>query len=777
MTKFPLVDSGLTVHVFNQGDDLIACLNKAMTFLTAQGSLQPTINLELPLIRETKPLFKMAGLQCNKFKGGKGKVILVLVIRVMLLLLGETTQAEWQGLLNESKEKENKYMENEIDLKNKTKELDNIVYKVGQSAQTVHMLTKPQVFYDNAHKQALGYQNPFYLKKVQRIKPTLYDGSVISSEHVVMLVIDDDETLILEEVKLSAEQAFWFHMSNPTTESSDTSPVKVDVPHELPKVSLVNESLKKLKFHLAKFDSVVKKRTTSDALTERKEIVDNATQSPNVTTIAPSMFKLDLDPLASRLLQNRKAHIDYLKYTQEQADILQGIVESSKTSNSNTPVLSSTGLKCSASNYGSKPTGIKKNDRILKPPSGNMKNKVEAQHRKVNKKNCVVEPICDADVKHSLLNANSELICVACNKCMFDAIHDMCLLDFVKNVNGRSKSAKKHTKQNIWKPMGHVFTEVGFKWKPTSRTFTIVGNSCPLTRITSANVVPPKTTTSHSVESQKPELKVYSRKLKNFKNVGSSKKAKIVESKNANHLEPNHTWGSNATDIPSSSSSVMTVRFGNDHIARIMGYGDYQLGNVTISRVYYVEGLGHNLFSVGSRDTNLYTISLDYMLKTSSIYLLSKASKTKSWLWYCRLSHLNFACALGKRKKSFHQPKAEDTNQEKLYLLHMDLCGPMHVASINGKRYILMIVDDYLRFTWVRFLRSKDEAPEAIIKCIKNIQVRLNATVPNVRTDNGTEFVNQTLREFYENLASRIKHLLPALLSKMAFSKGDTKLL
>ncbi|GJX64573.1 retrovirus-related pol polyprotein from transposon TNT 1-94 [Tanacetum coccineum] len=82
----------------------------------------------------------------------------------------------------------------------------------------------------------------------------------------------------------------------------------------------------------------------------------------------------------------------------------------------------------------------------------------------------------------------------------------------------------------------------------------------------------------------------------------------------------------------------------------------------------------------------------------------------------------------------------------------MNLCGPMRVASINGKRYILVIVDDYSRFTWVRFLRKKDEAPEAIIKCIKNIQVHLNATVRNVRTDNGTEFVNQTLREFYENV-------------------------
>ncbi|GJX00865.1 hypothetical protein Tco_0184778 [Tanacetum coccineum] len=94
-------------------------------------------------------------------------------------------------------------MDKEIDLEKKIKELDNIVYKVGQSAQTVHMLTKPQVFYDDTHKKALGYQNPFYLKKAQRIKPTLYDGSVISSQHAVIPVIDDEETLILEEVSRS----------------------------------------------------------------------------------------------------------------------------------------------------------------------------------------------------------------------------------------------------------------------------------------------------------------------------------------------------------------------------------------------------------------------------------------------------------------------------------------------------------------------------------------------------------------------------------------------
>ncbi|GKE67087.1 hypothetical protein Tco_1521248, partial [Tanacetum coccineum] len=134
------------------------------------------------------------------------------------------------------------------------------------------------------------------------------------------------------------------------------------------------------------------------------------------------------------------------------------------------PVTSSSNIK----QCGSKPTGNKKNDKISQTPSKNMNNKVEAQPRKVNKNNCVVKLVHADDVKHSLLNANSEPICATCKKSLFDGVHDMCLLDFVKNVNSRAKSAKKHKKQNIWKPTGHVFTEVGFKWKPTGRIFTIV---------------------------------------------------------------------------------------------------------------------------------------------------------------------------------------------------------------------------------------------------------------------------------------------------------------
>nr|GFA78659.1 hypothetical protein [Tanacetum cinerariifolium] len=114
--------------------------------------------------------------------------------------------------------------------------------------------------------------------------------------------------------------------------------------------------------------------------------------------------------------------------------------------------------------------------------------------------------------------------------------------------------------------------------------------------------------------------------------------------------------------------------------------------------------------------------------------------------------HLCLACAMGKSTRKTHKPKSKDTNQEKLYLLHMDLCGPMRVESVNGKKYILVIVDDYSRFTWVKFVKSKDEAPDFIIKFLKMIQVRLKVPVRRIRTDNGTEFVNHTLRDYYEEV-------------------------
>nr|GEW00819.1 hypothetical protein [Tanacetum cinerariifolium] len=326
--------------------------------------------------------------------------------------------------------------------------------------------------------------------------------------------------------------------------------------------------------------------------------------------------------------------------------------------------------------------------------------------------------------------------------------------------------------------------------------------------ITSTKEVPLKESTITLVITPSPELKVYSRKPKASRSVGSSSKVVQIVLWYLDSGCSKHMTRYRSQLVNFIMKFLGTVKFRNVHVAKIRGYGDYQIGNVTISQVYYVEGLGHNLFSIGqfcdsdlevafrqhtcfirnldgvdlligSQGNNLYTLSLQDMMASLPICLLSKASKTKSWLWHRRLSHLNFrainhlarqglvrgvpklkfekdhlcsACAMGKNTKKTHKPKSKDTNQEKLYLLHIDLCGPMRVKSVNGKKYILVIVDDYSQFTWVKFLRSKDETSDFIIKFLKMINVRLNVPVRRIRTDNGTKFVNQTLRDYYEEV-------------------------
>nr|GFA70690.1 retrovirus-related Pol polyprotein from transposon TNT 1-94 [Tanacetum cinerariifolium] len=322
---------------------------------------------------------------------------------------------------------------------------------------------------------------------------------------------------------------------------------------------------------------------------------------------------------------------------------------------------------------------------------------------------------------------------------------------------------KANVKQ-VWKPTGKVFASVSSKWKPTLRIFTL-GDTCLLTRITKPEAV--SLEKSRSVSTRAP----------------TSNPVNVIDL-SANQLDPN-----------------------KNRLTTIVGYGDYQIGDTIITRVYYIEGLSHNLFSVrqfcdvglevafkkhtcyirnedndllkGSRSINLYSISQKDIMEASLICLLLKASSTKSWLWHRRLNHLNFktlnelarkdlvrglpklkyekehlcpSCQLGKSKNSSHPLKTINTNTKVLNTFHMDLCGPIRVESINEKKYILVIVDDYTRFRWVRFLRTKDETPKLIKKFIVLTQRALNATVRYLRIDNGTKFVNKTLTEFYESV-------------------------
>ncbi|GJZ80331.1 retrovirus-related pol polyprotein from transposon TNT 1-94 [Tanacetum coccineum] len=606
----------------------------------------------------------------------------------------------------------------------------------------------------------------------------------------------------------------------------------------------VRVELEKVKQHYKEFDSI----------------------KPKV--LAPGMYAIDVKPIPHPLKNNRSAHLNYINHLKESVETVREIVEEARvvkpldnalnyacqytklsqelleyvigtcpksfnerdnkapstpvtrkkqvtfndkpgTSSSNTqkhevhqkvqqtnvPVIHSTGVNTSTEASGSKPRSNTKKNRILPAKSENKK-KVE-DHPRTNKSVWTKVNRVDSSIssKRVVINSNSESVCKTCNKCLNSANHEMCVVNILSSVNatptvkivlnkgkqiwkpkGKLSDNSLNKTKRVWKATGKLFADIGYQWRPTGKKFTLgklncgyqwrptgkkfaLGELCPLTKLSV------KCCSKH-MTGNRSKLKKFVKKF------------------------------------------IGIVRFGNDQFGAIMGYGDYVIGDSVISRVYYMEGLGHNLFSVGqfcdfdleiafrkhscfvrdingvdllkgSRSTNLYTILIGHMMKSSPLCLFSKASNTKSWLWHRRLNHLNFgtindlvrkdlvrglprlkfekdhlcsACQLRKSKKYSHKPKSKNTNMEVLHTLHMDLCGPMIVQSINGKKYILVIVDDYSRFTWVKFLRSNDETPEFVINFLKQIQVGLNKTVRYIRTDNGTGFVNQVMSKYYEGV-------------------------
>nr|GEZ24640.1 putative ribonuclease H-like domain-containing protein [Tanacetum cinerariifolium] len=229
-------------------------------------------------------------------------------------------------------------------------------------------------------------------------------------------------------------------------------------------------------------------------------------------------------------------------------------------------MLPSTEVNLSTSASGSQPLSNTKQNKIQQTPSSSKKNKIEAHPRNVRpslrNKICVVKTKNNASVQISKSNVNSDFQCVMCNGCLFFDNHDSCILKFINNVNA------------------HVKTKSG--------------NACPLTRITTTAKVPLRKPIALESNPPKPVVTlVYSRKPKESRNNVPVSKSKINKSLSANKKEPNKSWVSILSNVPSSSIDECrlsklffgTVKFGNDHVAKIMGYGDYQIGNVIISKV------------------------------------------------------------------------------------------------------------------------------------------------------------------------------------------------
>nr|GEY11387.1 retrovirus-related Pol polyprotein from transposon TNT 1-94 [Tanacetum cinerariifolium] len=339
-------------------------------------------------------------------------------------------------------------------------------------------------------------------------------------------------------------------------------------------------------------------------------------------------------------------------------------------------------------------------DRVMLNNSQGKKQEVEDQRRNVKfSKHKTSVTACNDSLNAKTSNAN--FVCVTCGKCMLNDKHDMCVLHSFNGMNSRTKmpmavpistrEPKRTVNQSIAKPLRSTVASKSTKQKPRHITKKLYEHVC-----------------------------------------------KACSWWNPKFTPPEYKWKPK-------------------------------------SQIGYVNSKGNDLL-IGSRGTDLYFITLQDTSSPNPICLMAKVTSFQAWLWHHHLLHLNFdtinllskndiviglsklkffkdhlcsSCELGKAKQKSYQTKTTLSSKRRLQLLHMDLCGPMRVESINGKKYVLVIVDDYSRYTWTHFLRSKDETPEVLIDFLRLVQRGLHAQVRIVRTDKGTEFLNKTLHAYF----------------------------
>nr|GEW77690.1 retrovirus-related Pol polyprotein from transposon TNT 1-94 [Tanacetum cinerariifolium] len=658
-------------------------------------------------------------------------------------------------LQNDFQKEESRNIDRELALEKQIKELNNIVFKRNQSVQTVHTVTKPYFFYDHTTKQALGFQNPFYLKKAQQLEPKLYDGIIIQKTNAIV-IRDSEETLMLakesrskmilkqkdpmmSKKKVNTKPNF----VNSEEPNLSTRPTQVEVPKELPKVNMVNTSLKKLKHHLASFDVVVKERTTATTINEGNNLFSQQS--------IPSFDQwFEINELNA---QSQEKDI-VIKKLKERLKSLSGNMKEEKIKQELEEI---------------ETINIKLDHRVTKliaknehlKQTYNLQEKVlvitalKDTLRKLKGKAIVDEAVILHPIDPELLKID---VAPLAPKLRNNRTTHHDYLKYTQEETATLREIVKH--ERSLNPL-NTFLDYACKYtKSIQELLIILKQTCPCINdlgdklmgvtpmnktkkvrftepITSSRNKPIKTSSSSNVVSNKSMLSSTGVTLPTSASgsqpSGNTKKDKIKKTpssvkKNTLEAYPRNVvqivlwyldFGCSKHMIRDRSQLTNfvnkflgTVKFGNDHVAKIMGYGDYKIGNVSISKVYFVEGLGHNLLSIG--------YAINHLARQGLVRGLPKIKFQKD--------HLCSACAMGKSKKKSHKPKSEDTNQEKLYLMHMDLCEPMRVESVNGKKYILVIVDDYSQFTWVKCLRSKDEAPDFIIKFLKMIQAEAVAT-------------------------------------------------
>ncbi|GJS00705.1 retrovirus-related pol polyprotein from transposon TNT 1-94 [Tanacetum coccineum] len=562
----------------------------------------------------------------------------------------------------------------------------------------MHMISpKPDSFYHSEHKMALGYQNPFYLKQAQQKQQSLYNGKVLLEKHDPPVVYDSEETLQLAqetdkslakhkalelEIKRLLRAVISQDIMSIVQNNSvvDTSNLQTELDQcQYDKISYdkayneIQQKIKRLQAQLGDLKGKCKDTScvsdTLDPLPQKLENENNKlhdTIDENAKLRAQLFDKVsdqkDTSKVTSNLVPTTKESkvVDYDKVIAPRKfridprqtsrkdnfvpnkpskesvrtnpiTVSQPHVIIKKAVNADSNGFSSTGVDITTKTRRQQPRSNTKNDRV---PSASKSSRIMNKEVKV-----------EDHPRNLLLSKNKKHMSSECNNIKFA----------IQNDKSKIVCAVWH-KERLASPKPSK-PRFCLRWSPTGRFFDIKG----------------KIIASSESESQSD--------CSNGDNACTP-----------NPQEPTiKRFPSSAFFLGRLSKYVYgTVRFGNDHVATILGFGDLQWGNILITRVYFIEGLGHNLFSVGQFcDSDLEE----------------------------------------KSKRASHPPKPVPNSKKRLHLLHMDLCGPMRIASINGKRYVLVIVDDYSRYTWVVFLKSKDEAPKEIKNFLKRITVLLQASV------------------------------------------------
>ncbi|GKB99907.1 retrovirus-related pol polyprotein from transposon TNT 1-94 [Tanacetum coccineum] len=615
------------------------------------------------------------------------------------------------------KEREDRYLEDIVDLDENLSSHDRIITKMGQSIQTIMLRKTPNKVYDPFLKAGLGYKNPEHLKKAIAAQSKMY--------HAIIALRERIDATLLEDRKRR-----WM---------SDT---------------LKQELMEEVHEMLNIFESIEQK-------VEEKSPKEHILQTKIDRLLDVSLIREIQDCVLFSIAQQKNVLLEneIVKISNDSKDIQANLLKRIK-------ILEKMRIRVGSFN------------RVRMPKSKDTKSKNNALKN------------TNAKSSSAYVRKMSSSVRIDSNKRETNN-SDECQ----SNANSRVKRAI-FTSSVVAKSRNLRATSVVAKSR-----FSMAKTPTATNKVSTASTLSPESKQSRTLSNYMKNKIATSRKWqkrfeyqhrfnwtpksKTAQSQSSETKSSTSVCSNSNTPITTQKWVAKLCTLPSAFVSCdaddpahpLDFCFENDHFTAIIGYGDYVQGNLTICHVYYVEGLGHNLFSVGqfcdgdleiafrsntcyvwnlegddlltgSQESNLYTISISDLAASSPVCLMSKATSTKSWLWHRMVSHLNFGtinqltskdlvdgllkfkydkdhlCSAreqGKSKKASFPSKLVPCTESKLELIHMDLCGPM-------------------------------QAPDVIINFNNQVQRSLKAQILKIQTDKGTEFKNEKLRSFYAKL-------------------------